>query len=449
MKLNISNHINNLLHHHNCVVVSGLGAFILNKKAASIEPSGKLNPPSKTISFNSDIIQNDGLLANHISEKNNISYEEACLKIAHFSKKIIFKLKNHEKVVLENLGEFNFKNKKIIFQPNEKYNYDKTSFGLKSFYFPKKKKKIYKLYNQELRVAATLIIFIGLSFFFFSKYNISDDTNLSNVSQFNNDTKKNIAKINTDTLFEKAGLYNLKVSQIDYDLYNITGTNYHITTKKCFKIGFGINAQIKIYDQGKKRKREICFTSMSGEAYTDCYAIKNVYSQLETSSDKLVVIDKRGRMRTAVLVFEETILDYNTLLNSNPNELEEENDDTDLTSRFINAVNSLSDNNKNEQIEEIVFNPIEEEEPIVINNSQKKGGDFLIVVGSFSTKQNAQKLVNELIKKGFIKASLAGKSSTNLFRVSCASYNSEKEAKKELIKLKAEFKGAWVLNTNE
>ena len=448
MELNISNHINNLLHHHDCVVVSGFGAFILNKKAASIEPSGKLNPPSKIISFNSNIIQNDGLLANHISEKNNISYEEACLKIAHFSKKTIFKLKNHEKIVLENLGEFNFKNKKIIFQPNEKYNYDKTSFGLKSFYFPKKKKKIYELYNQELRVAATLIVFIGLSFFFFTKYNISEDTNLSNISQFNNDTDKSINTISTDTLFEKAGLYNLKVSQIDYDLYNITGTNYHLATKKCFKIGFGINAQIKIYDQGKKRKREICFASMSGGEYTDCYAIKNVYSKLETSSDKLVVIDKRGKMRTAVLVFEETILDYNTLLNSNPNELEVD-DETDLTSRFINAVNSLSDNNKNEQIEEIKFNPIEEEKVIVINNSQNEDGDFLIVVGSFSTKQNAQKLVNELINKGFIKASLAGKSSTNLFRVSCASYNSEKEAKKELIKFKAEFKGAWVLNTNE
>tara|TARA_B100001250_G_scaffold64895_1_gene51283 strand:- start:355 stop:1698 length:1344 start_codon:yes stop_codon:yes gene_type:complete len=447
MELNISNHINDLLHYHDCVVVSGFGAFILNKKAASIEPTGKINPPRKTISFNSNIIQNDGLLANHISEKNNISYEESCLKIAHFSKKIIFKLKNQEKIVLESLGEFNLNNKKIVFSPNEKYNYDKKSFGLKSFYFPKKKKKIYTLYHQELRVAATLIVFIGLSFFFFSKYNISEDTNLSNISQFNNDTKNSVNEISNDTLFEKAGLYNLKVSQIDYDLYNITGTNYHITTKKCFKIGFGINAQIKIYDQGKKRKREICFTNISGEGYTDCYTIKNVYSKLETSSDKLVVIDKRGRMRTAVLVFEETILDYNTLLNSKIEELEE--DDTDLTSRFINAVNSLSDNNNTEKIEEVVFKPIEETESIVIKNSEKEEGDFLIVVGSFSTKQNAQKLVNELIKKGFIKASLAGKSATNLFRVSCASYNNEKEAKKELIQLKSEFKGAWVLNTNE
>ena len=441
MNLNISNYINDLLYYHDCVVVSGLGAFILNKKNASIDSSGKIDPPKKILSFNNSIKQNDGLLANHIAEKNNISYEEACLEIARFSKSIIFKLKNDEKIILDHLGEFEFNNGKIIFCPNNKYNYEKSSFGLKSFYFPKKKKKIYKLYQKELRVAATLIFFIGLSFFFFSKYNTSADTNLSNISAFI-DQETGIM-INSDTLFERAGLYNLQVSQIDYDLYNIVGTNYHITTKKCFKIGFGINSQIKIYDDGKKRKRELCFTDISGEKYTDCYNIKNVYNKLETSSNKLVVVDKKGRMRTAVLVFEETILDYNTLLNSKPDKIETE--DSDLTSRFINAVNSLSNANTTE-IEELKFIPIEEEGVIVPENLKK--GNFLIVVGSFSTKQNAQKLVNELIRKGYNTASLSGRSSTNLFRVSCARYETEKTAKKELIKLKQEFKGAWVLNDN-
>ena len=448
MEHNIINHINDLLHHHDCVVVSGFGAFILNEKSAFIDQSGNITPPSKSVSFNSSIVQNDGLLANHIAEKENISYEEACLKIAHFSKKIIFKLKNNEKIILDPLGEFIFTNRKIIFNPNQKYNYDKRSFGLKSFYFPKKKKKIYNLYQKELRIAATLIFFIGLSFFFFSKYNVSENTNLSNVSQFNNYDQTTINNIESDTLFEQAGLYTLQVSQVDYDLYNIIGTNYHITTKKCFKIGFGINALIKIYDQGKKRKREICFTNISGTEYTDCYNIKNVYSKLETSSKNLLVVDKRGKMRTAVLVFEETILDYTTLLNSQPKI--ESKEEVDLASRFINAVNSLSENNNTEKIEEVTFQAIEEEKIINPNNvQQKREGDFLIVVGSFSTKQNAQKLVTELIKKGFINASLAGKSSSNLFRVSCCSYNNEKEAKKELSKLKAEFKGAWVLNANE
>ena len=449
MDLKIENHIKELLWDHDCVIVSGLGAFVLNKKGASIdEVTGKIEPPKKIISFNSRIKQNDGLLANHIAKENEISYEEACLQIALFTKKIIFKIQKNEKFVLDLVGELRLESGKVIFTPHQKTNYDKNSFGLKSFYLPKRKKSAYILYKQELRVAATLIIFLGISFFFFSKYNKAENTNLSNISSFLYQENKTNIQEESDSLFEKAGLYNLQVSQIDYDLYNINGTNYHVTTKKCFKIGYGINAQIKIYDQGKKRKREICFPDISGSGYTDCYNIKDVYNKLETSSGELVVMDKKGRMRKAVLVFEETILDYQTLVNSKPLEFEEEN--TDLTSRFINAVNSLSNNNT-EKNDEVIFVPIKKEtEKINITNNtynnQNIENGFFIIVGSFSTKQNAQKLVNELIRKGFKSASLAGKSSSNLFRVSCSKYQTEKIAKKELEKLKLEFNGAWVLN---
>ena len=69
MKIPISNYINDLLFHHDCVVVSGLGAFILNSESAIVDEKGKIEPPKKIISFNRLINQNDGLLANYISEK--------------------------------------------------------------------------------------------------------------------------------------------------------------------------------------------------------------------------------------------------------------------------------------------------------------------------------------------------------------------------------------------
>ena len=59
MEHNIINHINDLLHHHDCVVVSGFGAFILNEKSASLDQSGNITPPSKSVSFNSSIVQRD------------------------------------------------------------------------------------------------------------------------------------------------------------------------------------------------------------------------------------------------------------------------------------------------------------------------------------------------------------------------------------------------------
>ena len=48
MKIPISNYINDLLFHHDCVVVSGLGAFILNSESAIVDENGKIEPPKIT-----------------------------------------------------------------------------------------------------------------------------------------------------------------------------------------------------------------------------------------------------------------------------------------------------------------------------------------------------------------------------------------------------------------
>ena len=93
MTLNISKHINQLLYTHECVIVSGLGAFIIyNKEAIIDQRKNYFTPNTKSISFNSEIKKNDGLLANYISETENISYEEACLIIAKFTKNILSKI---------------------------------------------------------------------------------------------------------------------------------------------------------------------------------------------------------------------------------------------------------------------------------------------------------------------------------------------------------------------
>ena len=65
----------------------------------------------------------------------------------------------------------------------------------------------------------------------------------------------------TDSLGkETPGIYNVQVSKVDPDLYKINGTDYHITTKKCFKEGFGRDVQIKIWKDSKdKLRRELCF----------------------------------------------------------------------------------------------------------------------------------------------------------------------------------------------
>ena len=76
--MHLSNHISKLLFDHDCVTVPGFGSFLGNYKSAQYDfKEQKFYPPSKQISFNSQIKDNDGLLAKEISKTLDLSYEYA------------------------------------------------------------------------------------------------------------------------------------------------------------------------------------------------------------------------------------------------------------------------------------------------------------------------------------------------------------------------------------
>ena len=472
MTLDISKHINQLLYTHECVIVSGLGAFIIyNKEVVIDEKKNYFTPNKKSISFNSEIKKNDGLLANYISEIENISYEEACVIIAKFSKKILYKINNGESFYFESIGILKSNSSaEIIFQSDEKINFDPAFFGLDSFYFPKINHQRQIIQPQYISGFAILLIFVSIGVFLTK--NISINSGHSNTASLNPKMKV----IQTNTPNEISGLYKISVSQIDYDLYKISGTNYHLSTKRCFKMGDDIEAQLKIYNEGKSRNRELCFLNELGAEFTDCYQIKNVYNQIPTSSNKLLVLDKKGKMRNAVLVFEETIIDYNILTNKNkPETLNNETEKNDIASRFLEAVKTLSENSKTISEESInntkPDSKTKEKEKVDVQKkieTPKKTQEeatstktkeleeietpiknIFVIVGCFSSEKNANNLVSQLKKKGFKDACIAGRSSNRkLFRVSCSKFETTKEANKKLKHLKKEFEGAWLLNRN-
>lgn len=76
-------HICHLILRHECVVVPQLGAFIATRQPASYDAqTGVFLPPSRTVSFNSTIAVNDGLLAASIARKEGIPFEEAGKKLS-------------------------------------------------------------------------------------------------------------------------------------------------------------------------------------------------------------------------------------------------------------------------------------------------------------------------------------------------------------------------------
>ena len=96
-----------------------------------------MRPPSRRVSFNARIKENDGLLAKYISIYENRPYSEALESISIFVRGWKRILKTGKKVNLPGVGRLYLdKEEKIQFNPAIDVNYDKTSFGLNIFRSP-------------------------------------------------------------------------------------------------------------------------------------------------------------------------------------------------------------------------------------------------------------------------------------------------------------------------
>ena len=132
MIMNLTKEISFLLYKHNCVIVPNLGAFILNDKSAEVNTlTNYASPKNRIVSFNSQILNNDGLLANHIKLKLGTSYEDAERKITTFVSDFKKKLSKQRNLSFDQIGTFYMTNEdKLIFVPNHLSNFSMESFGL-------------------------------------------------------------------------------------------------------------------------------------------------------------------------------------------------------------------------------------------------------------------------------------------------------------------------------
>ncbi len=136
--MNIAPAIIDLLYLHDCVIIPNFGGFLLNYTSASIHPvTHTFAPPSKTLAFNSNLVVNDGLLANHISRKSRISYDAALKEINAWVREMHAKLQQGEFVKIEDAGSFILNREgNLQFTPDESVNYYGNSFGLGTFSSP-------------------------------------------------------------------------------------------------------------------------------------------------------------------------------------------------------------------------------------------------------------------------------------------------------------------------
>lgn len=181
----LSEYICELLYRYNCVIIPEFGAFLTQRVPAVIaEESNYFYPPKKKISFNNQIINNDGLLANYIAKGESISYEAANFKIQQFVQEINQELNNKGSISFSEIGFFTINpEQKLTFEPLHTTNYLSESFGLTTLeaseinrieetsvinekvipLTPLKEEEGTKKNNYFLKYAAVGILFLGIS----------------------------------------------------------------------------------------------------------------------------------------------------------------------------------------------------------------------------------------------------------------------------------------------
>lgn len=138
MKSTIDKHISQLLFDHECVIVPGFGAFLIREYSAEINAATHmLRPSSKRVAFNASIKDNDGLLANFISQEENVNYIQAVDSVAISVRGWHRMLRSGKKVNLPGIGRLYMDNEeKLQFNPAIEINYDRYSYGLNIFRTP-------------------------------------------------------------------------------------------------------------------------------------------------------------------------------------------------------------------------------------------------------------------------------------------------------------------------
>lgn len=117
-------HIEFLLHRYPCVIVPGLGGFVINIAPVSRNGLNIFEPPKVELVFNQNLSYNDGLLAESFMRKYQISFERAMLKIEEGVKEIRYQFEEFGSIHLGNLG---------VMSINED---DRFNFTPKNFEYP-------------------------------------------------------------------------------------------------------------------------------------------------------------------------------------------------------------------------------------------------------------------------------------------------------------------------
>ena len=194
--MKISSYIFELLQSHDCVIVPNFGALVARNISAKISSDGsKIFPPNKELSFNKNLVKNDGLLINAISSNENISYEGAEQKITNWVRRTNKKLEKQRYIEIKNIGSISLENTKYVFVPNQNSIFLKSSYGFNSIDSSQITRRQKNINNTYLKYAAILIVSLSLTGVFTKSYFDSvNEFNEASYAEANLEIEKKIQK---------------------------------------------------------------------------------------------------------------------------------------------------------------------------------------------------------------------------------------------------------------
>lgn len=135
--LTVEQLIGDLLIQNNCVIVPSFGGFVAQRVAARFdEQKGTLVPPRKSVLFNKQLINNDGLLIAAFSQNANISFEQAAQEIKNHIQDWEQKLQHGNRITIDRVGIlFYDQERNLCFEQDRFYNLLLESFGLSAVHF--------------------------------------------------------------------------------------------------------------------------------------------------------------------------------------------------------------------------------------------------------------------------------------------------------------------------
>jgi len=129
--------IGELLMRHNCVIIPSFGGFVAQQTSASIDYStGMMTPPKKSLLFNRQLINNDGLLISAYAVSNGMHYTEAQDSVRETVQSWQVQLDAGQRVSIDKVGFLYFdQENNICFEQDRFYNLLLASFGMGQIHF--------------------------------------------------------------------------------------------------------------------------------------------------------------------------------------------------------------------------------------------------------------------------------------------------------------------------